>query len=140
MVESVLTAPRVLLAEDDSFLADLIRQSLVSAGYRTFVARNGAEAVTLADYELPDLIILDVNMPKMNGIQALRRIRRQEAHRKTPVMILTASRDEQSVLSAIHAGATDFLAKPFQADRLLKRVMVHLGRDPEPAPPGTRLI
>ena len=125
-----MAAPRILLAEDDSFLAHLIRQTLESAGYVPFIARNGEEAVTMADYEMPDLIILDVNMPRVNGIEALKLIRRQSAHTRTPVMMLTAARDEDSVRAAIQAGATDFLAKPFQADMLLKRAQKHLTREP----------
>ena len=128
-----MSLPRVLLAEDDSFLAHLVRQTLEEAGYRVFVARNGEEAVSMADYEMPDLLILDVNMPRMSGIDALKMIRLQHAHRTTPTMMLTAARDEISVRAAIQAGATDFLAKPFQPDMLLKRVQKHLNDDPAPA-------
>ena len=129
-----MSLPRVLLAEDDSFLAHLVRQTLEDAGFRVFIARNGEEAVSMADYEMPDLLILDVNMPRMSGIEALKMIRLQPAHRTTPAMMLTAARDEVSVRAAIHAGATDFLAKPFQPDILLKRVQKHLSQDPAPAP------
>ena len=70
-----MSLPRVLLAEDDSFLAHLVRQTLEDAGFRVFIARNGEEAVSMADYEMPDMVILDVNMPRLNGIEALRQIR-----------------------------------------------------------------
>lgn len=131
-----MSLPRVLLAEDDSFLALLVRQTLEDAGHRIFVARNGEEAVSMADYEMPDMVILDVNMPRLNGIEALRQIRKQSAHATTPAMMLTAARDEVSVRAAIQAGATDFLAKPFQPDILLKRVQFHLNRDLAPSAPS----
>lgn len=121
--------PRILVADDDNFLAHLIRQTLEEAGYRVFIARDGSDAVARADYELPDLLILDVNMPRMSGIEALKQIRQQPAHRTTPAMMLTAARDELSVRAAILAGATDFLAKPFQPDILVRRVQKHLERD-----------
>lgn len=127
-----MASSRVLLAEDDSFLAQLIRQTLTDAGLQVFIARNGEEAVAMADYEMPDLFVLDVNMPRMTGIEALRVLRTQSAHRKTPAMMLTAARDEVSVRAALQAGATDFLAKPFQPDELLKRIQRHLTRDIQP--------
>lgn len=128
-----MASSRVLLAEDDSFLAQLIRQTLADADLQVFIARNGEEAVAMADYEMPDLFVLDVNMPRMNGIEALKVIRAQSAHRTTPAMMLTAARDELSVRAALQAGATDFLAKPFQPEVLLKRVQRHLARETAPS-------
>jgi DNA-binding response OmpR family regulator len=91
-------------------------------GYDVVIAFNGQEAVALAEREKPDLILLDVLMPVMDGIEALRVIRSNSDLRTTPIVMLTSVTDVRMVTEAIESGANDYIAKPFQVSLLLERV------------------
>lgn len=129
--------PRVLVAEDDRFLAALIRQTLEDHGINVTVAHNGEDALHQADRDCPDLVILDVSMPILDGFDVLRTLKADRFHRDTPVLMLTASRCERDVRCAVSNGAADFITKPFRPDQLVKRVKrllssasIGTGRDP----------
>ncbi|MBU4460828.1 MAG: response regulator [Verrucomicrobia bacterium] len=114
--------PRVLIAEDDRHLAALIRQTLEGHGITVTLAQNGEEALHQACNECPDLVILDVSMPVLDGFEVLRILKADRFHRDTPVLMLTASRCERDVRRAVSNGAADFITKPFRPDQLVKRV------------------
>jgi DNA-binding response OmpR family regulator len=86
------------------------------------LAQDGADALQLADCDCPDLVILDVSMPVLNGFEVLRTLKADRFHRDTPVLMLTASRSERDVRRAVSNGAADFITKPFRPDQLVKRV------------------
>lgn len=117
---------RILVADDEPINRALIQRRLERAGYTVFVAENGREAVSAATTNLPDLIILDVMMPLMDGLEACRLIKNEEATRDIPVIFLSA-RDETDVkVSGLALGANDYISKPFKAEELLARVEVAL--------------
>jgi CheY-like chemotaxis protein len=120
--DTVVPNPRVLVAEDDRFLAALIRQTLEGHGISVTIAQNGEDALHLADRQCPDLVILDVSMPILDGFDVLRTLKADRFHRDTPVLMLTASRCERDVRCAVSNGAADFITKPFRPDLLVKRV------------------
>lgn len=114
--------PRILVAEDDRYLAALIRQTLEGHGMTVTVAQDGEDALHRADSDCPDLVILDVSMPVLDGFDVLRTLKADRFHRDTPVLMLTASRCERDVRRAVSNGAADFITKPFRPDQLVKRV------------------
>lgn len=114
----------ILVADDEPINRALIQRRLERAGYRVLTAQNGREAVEKARSERPDLIILDVMMPVMDGLEACQLIKGDEATRDTPVIFLSA-RDETDIkVSGLSLGANDYISKPFKAEELLARVYV----------------
>ena len=123
-----------LVAEDDAGVRDLIRVRLSAAGYDTHTASNGMEAVRLVRELRPDGIVLDINMPRLDGFGVLEAIRADADVRDARVLVLTARYAVDDVRRALSLGAKDFLAKPFNEDVLVARV-ARLVRPPIAAPP-----
>ena len=113
---------KILVAEDSAATRIAISNMLKRMGYDVVIAFNGKEAVALARREKPDLILMDVLMPVMDGIDALRTIRSDTQLRTTPIVMLTSVTDIRMVTEAIECGANDYIAKPFQVSLLIERV------------------
>jgi DNA-binding response OmpR family regulator len=120
--------PVVLAADDDEDILGLVTFRLERAGYTVIVARDGEEALELAFREQPDLAVLDVMMPKVDGFEVTRRLRADEATRRMPIILLTAKSQEADVQQGFEAGADDYIRKPFSPDELRVRVQAILGR------------
>lgn len=116
------TRYRVFLAEDDRGVLELIRIRLAVAGYQVSYARDGVDALKGIGHCRPDGVILDINMPELDGFGVLQALRSHSGTSRIPVMMLTARNTPQDVQKAIALGASDFLAKPFRDDLLLLRV------------------
>jgi len=116
---------KILIVDDDLDLRGLVGFSLRQAGYLVLEAGNGAEGLGTFEREQPDLVILDVNMPKLDGFETCRRIR---AMARTPVMMLTVRGSEEDQVRGLDLGADDFLVKPFSPRTLLARVRALLRR------------
>lgn len=112
---------RILVADDDQTLLDLLRVHLQRQDYEVLVAEDGATALRLAYQSQPDLIILDIWMPEMSGIEVCKRIRDVS---DTPIIILTALTQENYVIKALEAGADDYVRKPCAVGELLARIKV----------------
>ena len=113
---------RVLVVDDEPHLLELITTRLEIAGYETQGARDGCEALArLADFR-PQAMVLDINMPSIDGFEVLARMRAQRLTDRTPTMVLTARNNAADVAAAIELGAKDYLAKPFRDEQLLSRV------------------
>lgn len=113
---------KIMIVEDQFFLAEMIRTRLEFLGYDTVYAEHGARALELLQKEPADLIIMDVMMPVMDGIEATKRIREDSKLKDIPIIFLTArarSEDRQQVLAA---GGSDYLAKPFESGQLTAMV------------------
>ncbi len=104
--------PLILVAEDDELVSKLIVQVLEESGYQVAEAGNGREAIELFQELMPDLVLLDVLMPELDGFGACKGIRALETSRHTPIIIMTALDDVESINDAFEAGATDFITKP----------------------------
>ncbi|BCW88990.1 Response regulator MprA [Alphaproteobacteria bacterium SO-S41] len=113
---------KIVVAEDDEAVLDLVRTRLMLAGYATTYARNGLEALKVIGTTRPSAIILDVNMPELDGFSVLKILKDKSATMNIPVMMLTARNAPQDVEKAISLGAADFLTKPFKDETLLLRV------------------
>lgn len=122
------TKPVVLVAEDDEDILALVVFDLEDEGYEVLTARNGKEAISLAFDRLPDLILLDVAMPGLDGYEVTRRLRAEESTRGTPVVLLTARAQVRDVILGFEAGANDYVTKPFRPDELRTRLHAALGR------------
>jgi two-component system KDP operon response regulator KdpE len=115
----------ILIVDDEQSLRDFIRRNLDVRGYQTFTAANGLEALALFQTEPVDLVILDLMMPHMNGLETLRRIRQQSL---VPVIVLSALDEEKDKVQALNLGADDYLTKPFGVAELLARLNAVLRR------------
>lgn len=117
-----MSAARVLIADDDPFLRELLTYKLSAAGYCVSSARDGGEALEQCHYPLPDLIVLDAMMPVTDGFEVLRRLKADPLTASVPVIMLTALRREEDVVGALKLGAADYLVKPFIPDELVARI------------------
>jgi DNA-binding response OmpR family regulator len=117
---------RVLIADDDADILALVAFRLERSGYEVLQAMDGEEALRLAVEESPDLAVLDVMMPKMDGYEVTRRIRDNEATSNMPVILLTARAQQSDVDQGMLAGADDYVKKPFSPQELRARVQAVL--------------
>jgi len=124
----VTDAPTILLVDDEEDLLDLLTYALRREGFRVLTAQDGAEALRTAQAERPDLIVLDVMMPKMDGIEACQRLREDANLRLVPILMLTARSAEHDEILGLDAGADDYLTKPTSPNLLASRVRALLRR------------
>jgi DNA-binding response OmpR family regulator len=120
--------PVILTADDDPDIRELLAFRLERSGYTVLQAVDGEEALALALEHRPDLAVLDVMMPKMDGFEVVRRLRAEEATKGMPIIMLTARAQDSDVEEGFDAGADDYLRKPFSPQELRARVQSILGR------------
>ena len=113
---------KILVVEDEPDIAESLEIRLDMAGYSVSIATNGQEAVLKARSGAPDLVLLDLMIPKMDGYEVCRVLRSSESTKKTPILILTALQMVGDVDKAFEVGANDYLSKPFTNERLLAKV------------------
>ncbi len=119
---------KILIAEDERDIRELVNFSLQFGGFAVVQAANGAEAVDQAQKELPDLILMDVRMPKMTGYEACRQMKSMPELRDIPVVFLSAKGQETEIQTGLEAGAEEYILKPFAPDELVKQVQAVLDR------------
>jgi len=119
---------KILIAEDERDIRDLVAFTLRFAGYEVVTVPNGEEAVILAPKENPDLIIMDVRMPRMTGYDACRLIKAESRLKDIPVVFLSAKGQENEIQTGLVAGAEEYLLKPFAPDQLIQRVRAILSK------------
>jgi two-component system, cell cycle response regulator len=113
---------RILIAEDDANIAELVKIILEAKGYTTVWSKDGREALKMAEENLPDLILLDVMMPKLNGYEVLKLLKENEALQHIPVIFLTVKGETDSKVVGLRMGGHDYITKPFDLDELIARV------------------
>jgi len=114
---------KILVVDDEPKIRMFIRANLEARDYEVHLAQDGVEAVEMAARVMPDVIVLDVNMPRMDGIEACKRIREWS---NVPIIILSVREDEKDKVRALNEGADDYVTKPFGIDELLARIRVAL--------------
>ncbi|WP_299838713.1 response regulator transcription factor [uncultured Paracoccus sp.] len=124
---------KILIVDDDPRLRDLVRIALERAGHSVITAADGSQALTHAAREIPDLIVLDVGLPEMDGFETCRRLR---ARSEVPILFLTARDDEIDRVLGLELGADDYVTKPFSPRELVARVRAILRRSAAPAAPA----
>ncbi|MGM0560501.1 MAG: phosphate regulon transcriptional regulator PhoB [Pseudomonadota bacterium] len=120
--------PVILIVEDEAALVTLLRYNLEREGYDLLEARDGEEALTVAQEEKPDLILLDWMLPLMSGLQVCRQLRRDRETREIPIILLTARGEETDKVRGLESGADDYITKPFSPAELTARVRAVLRR------------
>ena len=118
----------ILVVDDEPDLVELIQYALEGEGFTVLTAGDGVEGLATAEAERPDLVVIDVMMPRMDGIELTAQIRERGALRLTPILMLTARTDERDEIAGLEAGADDYLPKPVSPSRLVSRVKALLRR------------
>lgn len=121
-------AQRILVVDDESQIARVLRRGLSARGYEVQTASDGEEALTVFAQWVPDLVITDLSMPQMGGLELCRHLRKIS---QVPVIVLSVKGEERTKVEALDAGADDYVTKPFGIDELLARVRAALRRAPE---------
>jgi two-component system alkaline phosphatase synthesis response regulator PhoP len=119
---------KILIAEDERDIRDLVAFTLRFAGYEVFTAANGEEAVQLAPQVSPDLILMDVRMPRMTGYEACRILKLNPDLKDIPIVFLSAKGQEAEIQQGLEAGAEEYLLKPFAPDQLTSHVKTILAK------------
>jgi two-component system alkaline phosphatase synthesis response regulator PhoP len=122
---------KILIAEDERDIRDLVAFTLRFAGHEVFAASNGEEAVEMAPQVNPDLILMDVRMPRMTGYEACRAMKQNPYLKDIPVVFLSAKGQESERQQGLEAGAEDYLLKPFAPDQLtlhIKTILAKFGK------------
>ncbi|HWM55023.1 MAG TPA: response regulator transcription factor [Solirubrobacterales bacterium] len=118
---------RVLVVEDDVEIAEVLRRSLRKEGYEVRLSGDGIDALEAAEAFLPDLVVLDLGLPRLDGVEVCRRLR---AENDVPILMLTARAETEDRVGGLDSGADDYLVKPFERQELLARIRALLRRRP----------
>ena len=121
-------APAILLVEDDDSLRLVLTRELQRAGFTVHSLRDGSGVIAALDKHDPDAVVLDLNLPRLDGYGVLSHLRARPATANLPVIVLTAKGDEESEVRVFEYGATDYLTKPFRARALSARIQAILDR------------
>lgn len=130
--------PKILVVEDDQGLVELVRYNLEAEGFDVISTSDGEEALLLAEYEQPDLVLLDWMIDNISGIEVCRRLRRSESNAELPIIMLTARGEESDRVRGLETGADDYIVKPFSPREMVARVKGMMRRM-RPALAGGRL-
>ena len=114
--------PTLLLVDDEADLLSSLRMDLEGQGYRVLTALDGESALEIARRELPDLLLLDLMLPQLDGYHILKFLKSDERYRKIPVLVITVRADAQDLMLALECGANECLVKPVQREPLLERI------------------
>jgi two-component system, OmpR family, alkaline phosphatase synthesis response regulator PhoP len=131
---------KILIADDEPDILEIIQYNLKAEGYEVFTATNGDEALHKAKLLKPDLIILDIMMPKKTGVEVCEILRSQPAFRNTLIIFLTALNDETSQVKGFETGADDYVSKPISPKLLMSRVNALLRRSGKPKDNGEAVL
>lgn len=122
------TGPRVVTIEDEPDIQTIIEYNLTREGFDVQCANNGEQGVTLVQRERPDLVLLDLLLPGLDGLEVCRRLKLEPATREIPIIMVTAKGDESDVVIGLGMGADDYLSKPFSPKELIARIRAVLRR------------
>jgi two-component system, OmpR family, phosphate regulon response regulator PhoB len=123
-----MAKPKILIVEDDPDISELIHFNLEKAGYQTVRAEDGEQALRLTQKHQPDLILLDLLLPGLNGLEVCRRLKRDPAVQHIPIMMVTAKGDEMDRVVGLELGADDYVVKPFSIREIILRIQKLLDR------------
>lgn len=118
----------ILVVDDERDLLDLIEYNLKKEGFKVLKAENGEEGISKAKEHRPDLILLDIMMPKMDGLEAVEIMRKDDELKKTPIIFLTARSDEKTEIDGLNKGGDDYITKPISTTKLVSRIKAVLRR------------
>ena len=133
-------APRILIVEDDPDIAELVARYLDKAGFSTERVAGGRDALTAISTRSPDLLVLDLMLPQVDGLEICRAVRANEATAALPIIMLTARADESERIVGLEIGADDYIAKPFSPNELVARVRALFRRANRGAGPASKTL
>jgi two-component system alkaline phosphatase synthesis response regulator PhoP len=128
LIRCIVQKETILVVDDEKDLLDIISYNLKKEGFQVLIAENGREGIELARVHHPDLILLDIMMPEMDGIEVCKMLKADESMKHTPVIFLTAKSEERVEVKGLDLGADDFIAKPVSTGKLLSRIKAVLRR------------
>ena len=129
--------PLILAVDDEAGILRLIRLELTSQGFRVIIANDGEEALRLAEQQRPDIVVLDIVMPDMSGLEVMRRLRERMS---VPIILLTAKDHDEDKVRGLELGADDYLVKPFNPEELSARVRAVLRRGFRPSAGADQVV
>ena len=129
--------PRILIVDDERHIVQVVRMNLEMERYQVITASSGTEALERVRQDLPDLVLLDVGMPELDGFETLQLLREVS---DVPVIMLTVRSDEDDIIRGLELGADDYITKPFRARELSSRIRTVLRRTRGPAPPESAIL
>jgi DNA-binding response OmpR family regulator len=121
-----MSAKKILVVDDEVDLVETVRFPLEMEGYHVLVSYNGEDALNQARKENPDLILLDLMLPKLDGYKVCRLLKFDDRYKHIPILMLTAKTQERDKILGIETGANEYITKPFEMDDLLKKVKAYL--------------
>jgi two-component system phosphate regulon response regulator PhoB len=130
----------ILVVEDEEDIRELLKYNLEKEGFQVFGAATGEAALQAVRDRLPDLILLDLMLPGLDGLEVCRKIRGEAQTRHLPIIMLTAKGEEADIVTGLELGADDYITKPFSPRVLLARLRAALRRRSQPLPPETALL
>lgn len=133
------SVPKVLVVDDDSDIVELLEYNLVKEGYTVVTASNGKKALEITKNFIPDLILLDIMMPQMDGIETGRMLRQNPDIKNTYILFLTARSEEYSEVAAFEVGADDYITKPIKPRALMSRINALFRREAQKAESGDQI-
>jgi DNA-binding response OmpR family regulator len=123
-----MSQAKILIVDDEPDLVETIRFSLELEGYNVLVASNGEEGLNLARQEKPDLILLDLMLPKLDGYKVCRLLKFDERYKHIPILMLTAKTQEKDKILGKETGANEYITKPFDMDELMAKIKSYLSK------------
>ncbi len=117
-----MAGERILIIEDDPSVRTLLEKSLSARGYDVSLVKDGLEGLTRLEQERPDLILVDIMMPRLDGMTFVKAVKGDKDRKSIPIIFLTAKNDPKSMIDGINVGAKYYVTKPFQLDELLDKV------------------
>jgi two-component system alkaline phosphatase synthesis response regulator PhoP len=123
-----MSQAKILIVDDEPDLVETIRFSLELEGYNVLVATNGEEGLNLARQEKPDLILLDLMLPKLDGYKVCRLLKFDERYKHIPILMLTAKTQEKDKILGKETGANEYITKPFDMDELMAKIKSYLSK------------
>ena len=137
--KTTISTPKVLVVDDDSDIVELLEYNLIKEGYSVLTASNGKKAIEIAKTFLPDLILLDIMMPQLDGIETGRILRQNPDIKNTYILFLTARSEEYSEVAAFEVGADDYITKPIKPRALMSRINALFRREAQKADSGDQI-
>ena len=130
----------ILVVDDEQDILDLIEYNLKKEGFKVLKAENGEKGIEIANEYKPDLVLLDIMMPKMDGLETVELMRKDEELKRTPVIFLTARSDEKTEIESLNKGGDDFITKPISTTKLVSRIKAVMRRFDDSSEPVNKLI
>jgi DNA-binding response OmpR family regulator len=127
-----MTKGKILVVDDEAYIVHILEFSLGMEGYEVITAFDGEEAISKAERENPDLIVLDIMMPKLDGYETCRRLKSIDRTKGIPVILLSAKGRSMDQRVGMDAGADEYITKPFSPRKLVERISSHIGRTKTP--------